>query len=161
MKEYIKILVNLIKKIYIPLILFILYITITYLLKIPNCPIKLITGYPCPGCGLTRAGFAALKFDFELAFMYNPAIFLLPFILWILIFYERPIINKIYNFKPLWIVIIIFVLTSYIIRMIYVYPNYPLDYLPNNLISKIINTIAQIIDHFKNYFVKLDYQVYI
>lgn len=150
MKEHIKILVELIKKIYIPLILFILYITITYFFKIPNCPFKLITGFPCPGCGLTRAGFAALKFEFQLAFMYNPVIFLLPFILWVIVFHERPIINKIYNFLPLWVFIIAFVLSTYLIRMIYVYPNYPLDYLPNNLLSKIIDIINKIINHFKN-----------
>lgn len=144
MKIYLKIFINFIKKYYLPLIIFGLFLLITFLFKIPNCPIKLITGYPCPSCGMTRAGFAALTFNFKEAFFYNPIIFLLPPILWIIIFNERPIINKIYNCKLLWILLIIFVITNYIYRMYTIYPNYPLDYEPNNLISFIINLIKSI-----------------
>lgn len=45
------------------------------------CPISIITGYPCPGCGITRAFFFFLTFRWNLAFSYNPTIFL-----WLLIF---------------------------------------------------------------------------
>lgn len=40
------------------------------------CPISIITGYPCPGCGITRAFFFFLTFQWNLAFLYNPTIFL-------------------------------------------------------------------------------------
>lgn len=33
-----------------------------------ECPIKYFFGINCPGCGLTRAFIAALKFDFDEAF---------------------------------------------------------------------------------------------
>ncbi len=36
-----------------------------------------ITGYYCPGCGITRLLFSLLKLDFYQAFRYNPLIFIL------------------------------------------------------------------------------------
>lgn len=35
------------------------------------CPMRLITGLPCPGCGLTRSWTAAAHGDFADAFSYN------------------------------------------------------------------------------------------
>lgn len=50
-------------------------------LAIP-CPIKLITGKYCPGCGITRMLFALLHFDFQAAFLANRLLFfLLPVII--------------------------------------------------------------------------------
>ena len=86
MKACLKTLLDFIKKYYIFILVFSAYILITYLIEIPNCPVKLLTGYPCPGCGMTRAGFSIFKLDFKSAFEYNPLIFVLPFILIILIF---------------------------------------------------------------------------
>ena len=46
------------------------------------CPIKLVTGKYCPGCGISRMLLAALRFDFEAAFLANRFLFfLLPVIL--------------------------------------------------------------------------------
>lgn len=39
------------------------------------CPVYALTGYPCPGCGLTRAGLRALHLDFAGAWKMNPFIF--------------------------------------------------------------------------------------
>lgn len=36
------------------------------------CPLKLLTGIPCPGCGTTRAVFAMLNGDVIQALMINP-----------------------------------------------------------------------------------------
>lgn len=41
-----------------------------------QCPFYAITGVPCPGCGLTRAGISLLQLDFAGAFALNPAIYL-------------------------------------------------------------------------------------
>lgn len=46
------------------------------------CPIKLVTGKYCPGCGVTRMLLAMLRLDFEAAFYANRLLFfLLPVIL--------------------------------------------------------------------------------
>ena len=47
-------------------------------LAIP-CLIRLVTGFQCPGCGMTHLCVALLHLDFAAAFASNPAIFcLLP-----------------------------------------------------------------------------------
>lgn len=45
--------------------------------KFYRCPFYLITGIPCPSCGMTRAVAAALHLDFKKAFEYHPLFLLL------------------------------------------------------------------------------------
>lgn len=47
------------------------------------CIFRRITGYPCPGCGMSRACLAALQFKFDEAFEYHPLFFLVPIMLFI------------------------------------------------------------------------------
>lgn len=37
-----------------------------------TCPFRLITGLPCPACGLTRSCIAAFHLDFDLSFARHP-----------------------------------------------------------------------------------------
>ena len=39
-----------------------------------NCPIKYLTGVPCPGCGLSRALAALLRLDFRTALRVHPMV---------------------------------------------------------------------------------------
>lgn len=39
------------------------------------CPMVLLTGFPCPGCGLTRAGVHVLRLEFAAAWRIHPFIF--------------------------------------------------------------------------------------
>ena len=41
------------------------------------CLFNLITGYLCPGCGITRMFLSILQFDLHSAFSYNKLIFIL------------------------------------------------------------------------------------
>lgn len=43
------------------------------------CPMVMITGLPCPGCGLTRALFCLLRLDFSGAFRMHPFIYPIAF----------------------------------------------------------------------------------
>lgn len=138
-KDYFSILIKFIKKYIWPILIFSMFLIITYLLKITNCPVKLITGMPCPGCGMTRAGFAVLRLDFVEALKYNPLIFIFPIIVWIIVFNERPIISKIYKNNIFWTIILIMVVSVYVLRLIFVYPDVPMDYYENNLIKFIIS----------------------
>lgn len=45
--------------------------------RIPLCPVALLSGTPCPGCGLTRASLAALRGDFAGAFALHPLAFVI------------------------------------------------------------------------------------
>ena len=48
-----------------------------YLLDI-GCIFRMMTGAPCPGCGMTRAWLAALRLDFAAAFAYHPLFWVVP-----------------------------------------------------------------------------------
>ena len=39
------------------------------------CPMVVLTGFPCPACGLTRAGCAMLGLDFKGAWQLHPFIY--------------------------------------------------------------------------------------
>jgi len=40
--------------------------------RLPTCPFKMLTGLPCPTCGVTRAVMAMTRFDLGAAFAFNP-----------------------------------------------------------------------------------------
>jgi hypothetical protein len=41
----------------------------------PRCPLKMLTGYDCPGCGTLRALHALFRGNLGVAWHYNPALF--------------------------------------------------------------------------------------
>ena len=53
------------------LVCFFILFLFTKFVSIPLCPVKNIFNISCPGCGLTSAFIAILKFDFVSAFRYN------------------------------------------------------------------------------------------
>lgn len=89
-------------------------IYVLFLLLRIGCPIKFLSGIPCPGCGMTRACIAALRFDFVDALYFHPLFFLAPVILLLFLFdlYIKERLKKI-----LWVMIIIAFLTVYLIRL--------------------------------------------
>ncbi|MFW5739011.1 MAG: DUF2752 domain-containing protein [Myxococcota bacterium] len=42
------------------------------LLEVAVCPMAVIVGIPCPGCGMTRATLSALHGDFATSFRFHP-----------------------------------------------------------------------------------------
>ncbi len=144
MKAYIQILGKFLIDNVVFICAFIIYILLSYIFHFVNCPIKLCIGYPCPGCGMTRACLSIFRFDFKSAFHYNPFVFLLPFLLWIVIFRQRPWISKIYNNTFFWIIILVLVVVVYVLRLLYVYPNVPMDYYSENILNKIIQFVKKI-----------------
>ncbi|MDR3252234.1 MAG: DUF2752 domain-containing protein [Tannerella sp.] len=48
----------------------------------PKCPVYMLTGYKCPGCGSQRAFHHLFNGNFRAAFVYNPVMLvLIPYIL--------------------------------------------------------------------------------
>ena len=103
------------------------------------CPSVIVTGFPCPGCGLTRAVLYLLRGEFLRSWALNPAAGLWG--LWALWFaFERYIRGR--RCKGLtWALcgIALFMISVYMIRMIRYFPDRPpYVYTPNNLFSRII-----------------------
>ena len=57
------------------------------------CPWRLITGYPCPGCGGIRAMSAICTGQFEQAWLLNPIAFLVCFVVIVWAFRITPLIE--------------------------------------------------------------------
>lgn len=51
-----------------------------------TCPIKLVTGLSCPGCGMTRAWLSLLRLDLGTAWEYHPLFWLPPIVLALYLF---------------------------------------------------------------------------
>jgi hypothetical protein len=43
-----------------------------------RCPVRLATGYPCPGCGMTRATLEALHGHLDKATAWHPLVWIVP-----------------------------------------------------------------------------------
>ena len=55
---------------------FLLYAALATLLLGTVCPLSALTGFPCPGCGSTRALLLVLTGRWRAAFFYSPCIYL-------------------------------------------------------------------------------------
>ena len=112
------------------LILVIIF-AVLFLMK---CPVETMLGIPCPGCMMTTALYYLIQFDFKNAFYFNPAIYLLilMFIPLVVSYYR----NKSLFIKLLWITLILWGMI-YVYRMITIFPDFPMPYVENNVITKV------------------------
>lgn len=109
------------------------------------CAVSIITGYPCPGCGTSRAFLCILKGDFYESLQYNPFA-----VLWILlgawILFSRYILEKpVKWFNHVIIIIGLLIIALYIYRMIVVFPGRPpMVYYDNNVLNKVSEFIKKL-----------------
>ena len=87
------------------------------------CIFREITGFKCPGCGITHLVFALFRLDFHEAFISNPLVFIyMPFILAYFIYFDYLYVydkkDKIFKKIPniVWIILIIITLIYGVIR---------------------------------------------
>lgn len=101
------------------------------------CPLVWITGYPCPACGLTRAGICLLRGQ------YGRVLELHPFIYVILAFGMAVVVYR-YLFhgksvkwmQALLVIMIVAMILYYVYRFLNYFPNQqPMVYNPNNLMN--------------------------
>lgn len=100
-----------------------------------SCVMVMTTGFPCPGCGLTRAGFALLRGDFKRAFQMHPFIYAIAALVFFFCLY-RYILQRSQKVFVKWtIALIVAMLAFYVYRMIFVFPGEPpMSYYENNFI---------------------------
>lgn len=113
------------KKFLLIIVLLILYLLISnhFHFYIP-CPVKALTGFYCPGCGITRMLLSLLKLDFYSAFRYNPLLFIsLPIGLYLYIDYLIKKENSLYKKIPekFWYIVIVIFIIYGILRNIEVF----------------------------------------
>ena len=102
------------------------------------CPVMNLTGYPCPGCGITRALFRVLHLDFIGAWKMHPFIYPIIFLaVWFC--YDRYITGK--NMKNwFWAVVIVAIamIIYYVWRMYMYFPGEsPMSYYNGSVLGKI------------------------
>ena len=108
------------------------------------CPIKLVTGFPCPGCGMTRAHFALLHFNLTKAFYYHPLFILPAFFFLLFLFQDIQWIHRIQHSKWFYPLVMVLIFSVYVYRMVNFFPDIvPLDYLEENLLKKIWDFIPK------------------
>lgn len=106
------------------------------------CILRIVTGYPCPGCGMTRAFWLLITLRWPEAFAMNPMIFVwAPLIVW-------AFVNRYFRAgkaRPLTTLLIaagLLSLAVYALRMAMLYPDAPpLTYDADNLLRRIKITL--------------------
>lgn len=110
------------------------------------CPMVMITGYPCPSCGMTRAGVKLLHLDFAGAWEIHPFIYgvaiLIVLFLW----------NRYIRLRPMpkylvWLagIMVIALVVFYVYRVKKYFPGEPpMSYYSGNLIHRASEFISHI-----------------
>ncbi|MDO5589736.1 MAG: DUF2752 domain-containing protein [Lachnospiraceae bacterium] len=113
------------------------------------CPLVMITGYPCPSCGLTRAGIRLLHLDFGGAWRMHPFIYgvviLVAVFCWNRYICLRQRQPK--NMKLLAGTMIVFLVVFYIYRMVRYFPTQPpMNYYSNNLFLRYWHALMHLLN---------------
>lgn len=119
------------------------YLGVMSLSGIPLCPLVLLTGLPCPGCGMTRAALLFLKGRWRQAFEMHPFFYVL-LALAISVFLSRYVFGRAIP-KMRWILCILLVsaILFYVYRMMRYFPDRPpLVYFPRNLAAALRTMVA-------------------
>ena len=109
------------------------------------CPVVLLTGFPCPGCGMTRAAFRLFCFDFLGAWEMHPFIYPIG-ALFVMFCFSRYFMNGKYMKCVKWFMILIAIgmVIFYIYRMITMFPEAsPMTYYYGNYLNRLKNLIQK------------------
>lgn len=108
------------------------------------CPIALLTGLPCPGCGLTRACIAALTLHWKEAFALHPLFLLIPVVgALVVLGTAKPAVCRTRPFEFGTIALAAVFLVCYVVRMILLFPHTaPYAYNYTSLLGLIIRACS-------------------
>lgn len=114
---------------------------------VTTCPAVLITGFPCPGCGMTRAFMRLLHLDFVGAWRLHPFVYLfVTFVIW---FGTRRYILGISDTEKAWkmaAMLGILMIAFYIWRLLRYFPgDPPMSYYYGNVLWKLRNVLKALL----------------
>ena len=132
-------------------IMLVLYLAI-HLISPAFCYMINLTGFPCAGCGMTRAALSLLTGQIERAVYLQPMIFpVVVFLLYCMFFrYIRG--TKVPGFVRLLIVLVSVLLIFYIVRMYLYFPDrVPYVYMEDNLFARRISGYRDMVAWFVDF----------
>ena len=139
-----------IKNYYIAVFLFLAYNVIVRWVFHAFCPLLIITGFPCAGCGMTRAVFCLLTGHIARGMDLNPAA---PFwIAWMVFFlYTRYVRGENRKLVKLLLgIVVVITLVVYFYRMLTQFPgNPPMTYYRNNILAKYSTMLRDLLQYNK------------
>lgn len=108
------------------------------------CPAVWLTGYPCPGCGMTRAAFRVLHLDFGGAWEIHPFIYPIGFLAAAFVWNRYVLGRREIGFlKKYAVLIAVGMLAFYLLRMAVFFPGEPpMSYYSGNLLARLGRLLA-------------------
>lgn len=130
----------------IGIFIFGVYYIVIHMVLHAFCPMVLLTGFPCAGCGMTRAVLAVLKGQFARAWNLNPmalpVLLFLGYCMWM----RYILCKKVKGIKAGIVILVAGMLLTYGYRMCTIFPNRPpYVYTENNLMERCIPFYADIL----------------
>ena len=140
MEERIRILKKDLNNLKVPVFIFCIYLIIAKTLMKSLCPAVIITGFPCPGCGMTRAVFAILRGDFSAAWALHPFAFALYGFLILFGIWRYILMRDVKELNGILIGLVSALILFYIYRMVRYFPGEPpMSYYYDSILNKILN----------------------
>ncbi|MBQ8591935.1 MAG: DUF2752 domain-containing protein [Lachnospiraceae bacterium] len=142
-KEYVKVVYSRIKQDVFnyrwAIFIFAIYYVIVKKLFRAFCPLVIMTGFPCPACGMTRAFLFLMTGQFERSWNAHPmAIFWVILAIYCIVM-RYLLGKKIKGVQLLIIILLLAMIICYVYRMITLFPNQPpMSYTRNNMLRRLI-----------------------
>ena len=94
-----------------------------------GCIFRTLTGFPCMGCGVTRAFLAFLQGHVVDAFYYHPLFWLTGILIVLALWKDGKVFRSAKANRWFWIIVLLVYLSVYIVRMVLLFPDTPpMDY---------------------------------
>lgn len=124
---------------------FVVYYLISHAVFDAFCPFLVVTGFPCAGCGLTRAGLHLLRGNVVKAASVNPSIFIVVLFLIYCGYFRYIRGTKVKGFSIALGILVTVTLAVYVYRMYLYFPDrVPYVYHKKNLLAEALPWYRQL-----------------
>lgn len=108
------------------------------------CAFRYLTGFPCPGCGTTRACIEFFEGHLVEAFYWHPLFWLTPILLLVSTIKGSVIFKNEKLNHGFWLLITVIYLSVFAVRMVLLFPNTaPMDYNYDSILAQVIDFIRR------------------